>query len=293
MDRTITVIPPRAKPTGPVQIVKVDLAPELAHVDGQEAALLMTTEASTLQRGAVLGRAVDIEHGAGIPQGREEGKAEDVVVVEVGEQGTGPKGHTFRLQRVLQGPPQLTSPVPRSRMSGGSPGTSTRTHACSPRNDVVGRSSMGTIPGLRSRRFSPRVQATRQPGGTGPGYLRSVAHPTISANGVDFAYLDEGPDDGPLALCLHGFPDTAHTWRYLLPRLAEAGYHAVAPFLRGYVPSAIPTDGRYDTGTLALDACALHEALGGGGDAVIIGHDWERSPPMEPPPNQPERWRRR
>ncbi len=96
----------------------------------------------------------------------------------------------------------------------------------------------------------------------------------MSANGVEFAYLCEGPADGPLALCLHGFPDTAHTWRYLLPRLAEAGYHAVAPYLRGYSPSSIAPDGRYDQGTLALDACALHGALGGTGDAVLIGHDW-------------------
>ncbi len=46
------------------------------------------------------------------------------------------------------------------------------------------------------------------------------------ANGLEFAYLHDGPADGPLALCLHGFPDTAHTWRHLLPRLAEAGFHA-------------------------------------------------------------------
>ena len=52
---------------------------------------------------------------------------------------------------------------------------------------------------------------------------------TISANGLDFGYLATGPDDGPLALCLHGFPDTAHTYRHLLPVLADAGYRAVAP----------------------------------------------------------------
>ena len=46
---------------------------------------------------------------------------------------------------------------------------------------------------------------------------------TIVANGLDFACLTDGPADGPLALCLHGFPDTAHTWRYLLPELAAAG----------------------------------------------------------------------
>src|SRR5437660_10618025 len=97
----------------------------------------------------------------------------------------------------------------------------------------------------------------------------------ITANGVDFAYLAEGADrDGPLALCLHGFPDTAWGWRYLLPELAAAGYRAVAPFLRGYAPTSVPADGRYQVGALASDAIALHDALGGDERAVLIGHDW-------------------
>ncbi len=115
---------------------------------------------------------------------------------------------------------------------------------------------------------------------------------TVTVNGVELAYLCEGPDDGPLALCLHGFPDTAHTWRHLLPRLAAAGYHAVAPFLRGYAPSGLASDGRYDTGTLALDACALHDALGGAGDAVIIGHDWGAFATYGAAASEPDRWRR-
>jgi pimeloyl-ACP methyl ester carboxylesterase len=115
---------------------------------------------------------------------------------------------------------------------------------------------------------------------------------TVSARGLEFAYLEDGPADGPLALCLHGFPDTAHTWRHLLPRLAAAGYHAVAPFLRGYAPTAVPADGRYDTGTLALDACALHEALGGDGRAVIIGHDWGALLTYPAAAHEPDRWRR-
>ncbi len=117
-------------------------------------------------------------------------------------------------------------------------------------------------------------------------------HRRVTANGVDFAYLSEGPADGPLALCLHGFPDTAHTWRYLLPRLADAGYHAVAPFMRGYAPTEVPADRRYDTGTLALDACALHEALGGSGDAVIIGHDWGAFATYGAAAFEPDRWRK-
>ena len=70
------------------------------------------------------------------------------------------------------------------------------------------------------------------------------------------------------------------------------GYHAVAPFLRGYAPTSVPADGRYDTGTLALDACALHEALGGDGDAVIIGHDWGAFATYGAAALEPDRWRR-
>jgi pimeloyl-ACP methyl ester carboxylesterase len=114
----------------------------------------------------------------------------------------------------------------------------------------------------------------------------------IAANGLDFAYLSEGPEDGPLALCLHGFPDSAHTWRYLLPELAAAGYRAVAPFLRGYAPTSVPPDGRYQVGALVQDANALHEALGGGDDAVLIGHDWGALATYGAVAHQPERWRR-
>src|ERR1700728_4593838 len=94
----------------------------------------------------------------------------------------------------------------------------------------------------------------------------------VTANGVQFSYFESGPPDGPLALCLHGFPDSAHTWRFLLPELAAAGFHAVAPFLRGYAPTAIPSDGRYQIGALARAANALHQALGGTEDAGLLRH---------------------
>ena len=113
---------------------------------------------------------------------------------------------------------------------------------------------------------------------------------TISANGVTFAYLEAGPAAGPLALCLHGFPDSAHTWRHLLPELGHQGYHAVAPFLRGYAPTEVPPDGRYQTGALVADAGALHEALGGDGRAVLIGHDWGAIAVYGAAAHQPDRW---
>ena len=115
---------------------------------------------------------------------------------------------------------------------------------------------------------------------------------TVTANGLEFACLTDGPEDGPLALCLHGFPDTAHTWRYLLPELAAAGFRAVAPFQRGYAPTAIPADGHYQVGALVQDANALHEVLGGGADAVIIGHDWGALATYGAVAHQPDRWRR-
>jgi pimeloyl-ACP methyl ester carboxylesterase len=113
---------------------------------------------------------------------------------------------------------------------------------------------------------------------------------TIEANGVVFEYLEAG--SGPLALCLHGFPDSAHTWRHLLPRLAAAGYHAVAPFQRGYAPTSLCPNGLYQTGALSSDANALHELLGGDGDAVIIGHDWGAPATYGAAIDAPQRWRR-
>lgn len=95
-----------------------------------------------------------------------------------------------------------------------------------------------------------------------------------TVGGLSLAYLEDGPADGPLALCLHGFPDSPHTWRYLLPALADAGYHAVAPWLRGYAPSGLAPDDRYTGTALADDAEALHDALGGDERAVLVGHDW-------------------
>src|SRR5262249_19861503 len=100
--------------------------------------------------------------------------------------------------------------------------------------------------------------------------MAEIASRELRANEVDFTLLEAG--SGPLALCLHGFPDTAQTWRHLLPRLAHGGYHAVAPFMRGYAPSAVPPDACYSLGALVADANALHDALDGGHDAVPIGH---------------------
>ena len=112
----------------------------------------------------------------------------------------------------------------------------------------------------------------------------------IHANEIDFSFLECG--SGPLALCVHGFPDSAHTWRHLLPELARSGFRAVAPFTRGYAPTSIAPDHCYQTGALAADVNALHQALGGDQDAVLIGHDWGASTVFVAGANAPQRWRR-
>ena len=96
----------------------------------------------------------------------------------------------------------------------------------------------------------------------------------VDANGVRFHYLEAGR--GPLALCLHGFPDNAHTYDALLPALADAGFRGVAPFMRGDAPTSPSPDGRYQSVLLAQDALALIDALGGG-RAFLVGHDWGAS----------------
>ena len=115
----------------------------------------------------------------------------------------------------------------------------------------------------------------------------------VEVNGVELAWIGDlgAGSTAPLALCLHGFPDTAHTWRHLIGPLAAAGYRVVAPYLRGYAPSAVPADGRYQTGMLAADANALHEAFDGSADSVIIGHDWGAPATYGAAVAEPDRWR--
>jgi pimeloyl-ACP methyl ester carboxylesterase len=89
---------------------------------------------------------------------------------------------------------------------------------------------------------------------TGRNITQDFNRGTVRANQLTFEYLTQG--DGPLALCMHGFSDSPHSYRYLLPALAEAGYRAVAPFNRGFAPTE------------------LHEGLGCDSDAILIAHDW-------------------
>jgi len=80
---------------------------------------------------------------------------------------------------------------------------------------------------------------------------------------------------GPLVLCLHGFPDSASSYRHQLPVLAEAGFRAVSVTLRGYEPGSQPDDGDYSLETIARDVVAFIDQLEAAtATAHLIGHDW-------------------
>jgi len=100
---------------------------------------------------------------------------------------------------------------------------------------------------------------------------------TVEANGLAFACRRAGDGDR-LALCLHGFPDDARSMDPLLRRLADVGFTAVAPYMRGYAPSEPAPDGDYSAGTLGRDAIALADALAEefdlSSEPVLVGHDW-------------------
>jgi pimeloyl-ACP methyl ester carboxylesterase len=96
----------------------------------------------------------------------------------------------------------------------------------------------------------------------------------VHAPAVELKALTWGPPDGPIALCLHGFPDTAYSWRNFAPQLAASGWRVVAPFMRGYAPSSIPSDGSYHLGALMDDALQVRSGAGGTDRDVVIGHDW-------------------
>jgi len=95
---------------------------------------------------------------------------------------------------------------------------------------------------------------------------------TISANGIELFVLEQG--QGPLAILCHGWPELSYSWRHQIPALAEAGFHVVAPDMRGFGRSSAPAEiGAYSIFDTVGDMVALVGALGEK-QAVIVGHDW-------------------
>jgi pimeloyl-ACP methyl ester carboxylesterase len=105
-----------------------------------------------------------------------------------------------------------------------------------------------------------------------PAARDAVTHRRLQSNGIGMHLAEAG--SGPLVVLLHGFPELWYSWRHQLPVLAAAGYHAVAPDLRGYGGSdASAADEGYAPSNLAADIVGLLDALGAE-TAVLVGHDW-------------------
>ncbi len=95
---------------------------------------------------------------------------------------------------------------------------------------------------------------------------------TISANGIELSVLEKG--EGPLVLLCHGWPELSYSWRHQIPAVAAAGFHVVAPDMRGFGQTSAPADiDAYSIFDNVGDMVALVAALGEK-QAVIIGHDW-------------------
>jgi pimeloyl-ACP methyl ester carboxylesterase len=102
--------------------------------------------------------------------------------------------------------------------------------------------------------------------------MTPIKHRKVETNGIRMHLAEQGA--GPVVVLCHGFPESWYSWRHQLPALAEAGFHAVAPDMRGYGqtdrPEAIEA---YTLFHLVGDMVGLLDALGAE-SAVIAGHDW-------------------
>jgi pimeloyl-ACP methyl ester carboxylesterase len=102
--------------------------------------------------------------------------------------------------------------------------------------------------------------------------VKNLQQRDVSANGIRIRFAEQGT--GPAVLLCHGFPEGWYSWRNQLAALAAAGYHAVAPDMRGYGRTDAPGEiSSYTLLDIVGDMIGLVSALGEK-QAVIVGHDW-------------------
>jgi pimeloyl-ACP methyl ester carboxylesterase len=102
--------------------------------------------------------------------------------------------------------------------------------------------------------------------------MNEVTHRSIEANGIRIHIAEQG--SGPMVLLCHGFPESWYSWRHQLQALSQAGFHAVAPDMRGYAHTDCPAEiERYTLFHLVGDMVGILDSLGEK-QAVIAGHDW-------------------
>lgn len=112
-------------------------------------------------------------------------------------------------------------------------------------------------------------------------------HREAVVNGVRLRYIEAG--EGPLLVLLHGFPEFSYSWRHQMPVLAAAGFHVVAPDMRGYNRSEKPAGiSAYRVEVIAADIEALIRHAGAE-RATVVGHDWGGAIAWQMPVQYPQR----
>lgn len=94
----------------------------------------------------------------------------------------------------------------------------------------------------------------------------------LRSESTGISYLSNEAEDGPVVLCLHGFPDIPRTWVPLTEELRDGGYHVACPWLPGYAPSSL--GGPFDAISLADEVLRLIDELSPNDPVRIVGHDW-------------------
>jgi len=111
----------------------------------------------------------------------------------------------------------------------------------------------------------------------------------VKTNGISLNVVEQG--EGPLVLLCHGFPESWYSWRHQINALAEAGFHVVAPDMRGYGKSDRPEAiDQYTIFHLVGDLVGLQDGLEAPA-AVIIGHDWGATIAWQAARLRPDRFR--
>ena len=133
------------------------------------------------------------------------------------------------------------------------------------RRDIAALAGMG-LAGMASGALAQRPEALP------PFVPANIKHRRIKANSINLHIAEQGT--GPLVLLCHGFPESWYSWRNQFAALANAGFHAVAPDMRGYGQSDAPPEvASYSIMHLVGDMVGLVESLGQK-QAIIVGHDW-------------------
>lgn len=107
---------------------------------------------------------------------------------------------------------------------------------------------------------------------TTPSPVPGVHFRMVETNGIKLRVAEAG--QGPLVVLVHGWPESWYSWRHQIPAIAAAGYHVIAPDMRGYGKSDKPPNVEdYDINHTSADIVGLIDAMGAE-KAIVIGHDW-------------------